>query len=256
MIKHLHGNIVVWLEKMGQLVKKRMAEGISVETKTSLSDLVTNVDKEIEENFINYIQTHYPNHSIIGEESFTNRQVDTKGYVWVIDPIDGTLNFVKEHKNFAIMLGLFVDGIGQLGYVYDVMADKLYYAIRGEGAFCNNQPLPRLSDDSLSHSLISMSSYFIDGENHRLDIAVKRAQGRRMIGSASHSMIALFNGHHHAYIASRLNVWDYMPALPIAEELGLRYVTWNGEDVPLWQATPLIIGTPLCVQEIVTSTNA
>ncbi|MBF0780320.1 MULTISPECIES: inositol monophosphatase family protein [unclassified Granulicatella] len=254
MIEKLHGDIVFWLQQMGTFVKSCMQENISVTTKTSLSDIVTNIDCEIEEKFIHYIHTHYPSHSVLGEESASHFKAYNQGYVWIIDPIDGTLNFVKEQKNFAIMIALYIDGVGQLGYIFDVMNDTLYYAIKGQGAYCNNHKLNKPDDLDLKHSLISLSSCFIVQEHSSpYRHVMTNAQGIRMIGSASHSMLAIFNNHYHAYISAKLRPWDFLAGLVIADELGIVYSTADGSPLPLWEPTSLVIGTPHIHHEIISS---
>ena len=71
------------------------------------------------------------------------------GVTWILDPIDGTMNFVHQKRNFAISLGIFVDGVGMLGYIYDVMGDDFYHAAKGEGAYFNDELLPELKPKPL-----------------------------------------------------------------------------------------------------------
>ncbi|WP_283779051.1 inositol monophosphatase family protein, partial [Lysinibacillus sp. D4B1_S16] len=60
---------------------------------------------------------------------------------WIIDPIDGTMNFVKQHRNFMISIGIFINGVDKLGYIFDVMREDLFYAIEGQGLWYNDSPL-------------------------------------------------------------------------------------------------------------------
>src|SRR5699024_7720009 len=108
-------------------------------------DLVTNVDKETEIFFYEQIKQYDSSFRVLGEEGFSDDITDLAGIVWLIDPIDGTMNFIHQKRNFFISIGIYENGIGKLGYIYDVVQDELYYAKSGEGAYFNNQKLPRLT---------------------------------------------------------------------------------------------------------------
>ena len=84
-----------WIMEAGNKIRHSFGESITVDTKSSRNDLVTNVDKEIEQFLISKIREQFPTHKIMGEEGFGDELTSMDGYVWLIDPIDGTLNFVK-----------------------------------------------------------------------------------------------------------------------------------------------------------------
>ena len=73
--------------------------------------------------------------------------------MWIIDPIDGTMNFVHQKRNFAISIGIFENGVGKIGLIYDVIHDELYHAIKGEGAYMNDILLPPLKDVEIEKPL-------------------------------------------------------------------------------------------------------
>ena len=118
------------LWRLDKKFRHSFGEPLKVDTKTSRNDLVTNVDKEIEQFFIAKIREQFPTHKIMGEEGFGDELTSMDGYVWLIDPIDGTLNFVKRQEDFGIMIALYKDGVGLLGYIYDVMRDRFVYGIK------------------------------------------------------------------------------------------------------------------------------
>ena len=113
----LHHRILVWMEQAAETLKYSLERELQVEEKKSPSDLVTEMDKATERFFINKIREYYPTHQIIGEEGQGDIVDDTKGTIWVIDPIDGTLNFVKAKNHFGIMIGIFEDGLPVAGYI-------------------------------------------------------------------------------------------------------------------------------------------
>ncbi|MET1138805.1 inositol monophosphatase family protein, partial [Bacillus subtilis] len=79
-----------------------------------------------------------------GEEGYGEELESDEGTIWIIDPIDGTMNFVHQQRNFAISICIIEDGVGQAGYIYDVIHNELYHALKGQGAFMNNIQLPKL----------------------------------------------------------------------------------------------------------------
>ena len=90
------------------------------------------MDKATENYIYDAILRNYPDHRVIGEEGHGHNMEDVKGVVWVVDPIDGTLNFVHQQEGFAISIGIYRDGKPYAGLVYDVMKDVLYHAKVGE----------------------------------------------------------------------------------------------------------------------------
>ena len=107
-----------------------MNDPLAIDTKSSANDLVTNVDRQNELVIRKRLAEIDPESRIVGEEESFHHQIDQNldGHVWIIDPIDATLNFVKQRDHFAIMLALYCDGQPTLGYIMDVMNRRLYHA--------------------------------------------------------------------------------------------------------------------------------
>src|SRR4051794_26248387 len=93
-----------WVMEAGDKIRDSFNKTLNIETKSNPNDLVTNIDKEIEQFFIDKIRQVYPNHRILGEEGFGDEISNLDGVVWIIDPIDGTMNFIHQQRNFAISL--------------------------------------------------------------------------------------------------------------------------------------------------------
>src|SRR5699024_8380305 len=112
------------------------------------------------------------------------------GCIWIIDPIDGTMNFVHQKRSFAISIGIYDDGIGEVGLILDVMSGVLYSAKKNEAAYKNNQKLPRLNENlkleetvlCLNHRWLLKNSLVNKEAMERL---VKRVRGTRTYGSAA-----------------------------------------------------------------------
>src|SRR4051812_43051939 len=96
-----------WVLEAGERIKSSFEETLNIQTKSSANDLVTNMDKEIEQFFIQKIKSIYPDHKILGEEGYGDQVEVLEGIVWMLDPIDGTMNFIHQQRNFAISLGIY-----------------------------------------------------------------------------------------------------------------------------------------------------
>ncbi|MCI0129760.1 inositol monophosphatase family protein [Vagococcus sp. CY53-2] len=218
--KQLMLQVKQWMEEAGQYIKDELKQVVTVEEKTNRSDLVTNVDKGTEAFLVKKINEAYPNDLIIGEEG-TGREVSsTKGRIWIIDPIDGTLNFVKQQENFCVMIGIFEDGNPLLGFIYDVMKNEFVYGGPSTGVYLNGTPLHAPEDSSLADGLLGCNvGMYSENYEHSREIA-SAAIGVRMLGCAGLDFLNVLRGTQNAYI-SNLAPWDFAAGTVLAEALGL-----------------------------------
>src|SRR5690554_6778389 len=126
-------NIKKWIKEISKVVLNNNNDEMEIEQKTKPNDLVTNMDKWVEKELVKKIRTAYPADRIVGEEGYGDTIDDLTGTVWFIDPIDGTLNFVLQNENFAMMLAVYENGMPVQSYVYDIVQDRLYSAIKDSG---------------------------------------------------------------------------------------------------------------------------
>jgi myo-inositol-1(or 4)-monophosphatase len=243
-----------WIKEAGARIRATFAQKLTVETKSHRNDLVTNVDRETERFFIENIKKTFPHHHVLGEEGFGDNITTLEGIVWIIDPIDGTMNFVHQQRNFAISIGVFENGVGMLGYVYDVVQDELYTARKGEGAFLNDKPLPPLEPVSISEALISLNATWVT-ENKRIDPSVlaplvKDVRGTRSYGSAALEMAYVAAGRLDAYITMRLSPWDFAGGLVLVQEAGGIVTNLYGEPLRLLERNSVFVSKPGLHEEI------
>ncbi len=231
MKEELATEVKAWVYEAGEFIKDKLNSPLIIAEKSGKADLVTNVDKETEAFYIAKIREHYPNDQILGEEGLGDEVTDFSGRVWVIDPIDGTLNFVKQHENFCTMLAVYEDGVGQLGFIYEVMKDELLWGGRGLGVYLNDKEISQVADLPLENGLVSINTQMFVKNLYHLQEACLETLGVRMIGCAGIGFKELIKGNQNAYI-SCLQPWDYAPGKVLADELGL--VTASFET-----ATPL-----------------
>lgn len=135
------------IRQAGQNAYQKMENDYQIDTKTNYTDLVTTIDRENEQLINDQLRKIDPDSQILSEEGFGDKQISNmQGHVWIVDPIDGTMNFVKQHNNFAVMLALYVDGQPMLGYILDVINNRLYHGRKGAGVYVNNQKIGQPAD--------------------------------------------------------------------------------------------------------------
>lgn len=244
-----------WVMEAGDKIRDSFTETLNIQTKSNPNDLVTNIDKEIEQFFINKIRKTFPNHRILGEEGFGDEVNNLDGVVWIIDPIDGTMNFIHQQRNFAISLGVYENGIGKIGIIYDVAHGELYHAITGKGAFMNDTELPPLNKVTVKESIIALNATWVM-ENHRIDHnllipLVKEARGTRSYGTAALEMVFVATGRVDAYISMRLSPWDVAAGSVIIEELGGVVTNLRGNKLDFLSKDSLLVAKPGLHQSII-----
>jgi myo-inositol-1(or 4)-monophosphatase len=235
-----------WVREAGENIRNSFESTLSIQYKSNPNDLVTNMDKEIEQFLIGKIQETYPEHRILGEEGYGDEVTSFDGVLWIIDPIDGTMNFVHQQRNFAISVGIYGEGIGYIGLIYDVVHNELYHAFKGEGAFMNDQRLPKLDKVNIEEAVIGINPVWVT-ENKRIDhniIApiVKKVRGARSYGSAALECAYVACGRLDAYLTMRLAPWDFAAGLILIEEVGGAASTLSGEKVDILTKNSFFVG--------------
>src|SRR5690625_233931 len=254
LIKQRDTLIKKWLKEAAEEIKEALKSELEVEIKTRKNDLVTQMDRQIEKNFVAKINEHFPEDLIVSEEGFGN-DVDVtdfeEGTVWFLDPIDGTLNFVLQNENYAIMLAVYEKGIGQQSYIYDVDRDRLYWAIKDNGVYCNDQLLPEIKNLSLEEGLFASNSMFLSNKQVNFNTEItKRAMGVRTIGSAGLESAELVKGSTIAYVSYGLKPWDIAPGLMMVQENGGVVTQFAGSPVNLFTGSLTIMATLTAQKEI------
>jgi myo-inositol-1(or 4)-monophosphatase len=139
---------------------------VEAETKQSNTDLVTRVDRESEHELVSAIRAARPNDEIIGEEG--TRISGGSNVRWILDPLDGTTNFIHRYPFHSVAVGVEVDGRNVAGVVYDTFRNQMYAGVVGEGATCDDKPIRVRNDSNLQDALIGTG--FLPDED------VRRAQ--------------------------------------------------------------------------------
>ncbi|MBQ3519386.1 MAG: inositol monophosphatase [Clostridia bacterium] len=211
-------------EIMRSAHKKDDVDGGIIE-KPGSANFVTAYDVRVQQVLMERLAAILPEAKFFAEEK-ENSGDDTKsGLCFVIDPIDGTTNFIHDYKSSAVSVGLLFDGKPVFGAVYDPYKDEMFTAHIGEGAFCNGQPI-HVSAHDLFHSLVCFgtSPYYKDelaDDAFALakDLFVNSSDIRRG-GSAAIDMCAVACGRMDVFFENRLSPWDYMASYVIITEAG------------------------------------
>lgn len=230
----------------GGIAKER--ESLDVEIKSGRNDLVTRVDRLVEDTIAQRLAdiTSYP---LLGEEG--HRAGSWDGRVWVLDPIDGTMNYVETRKDYAISLALCEDGIPVVAAVYDVERDLFYHAVRGEGAYCNGERLDFVSTDKGIADSIILTDVKEMLAMPRLMKCIQASRGHRRYGSAALECVDVAAGRAGAFVHMWVSPWDIAAAKLICEESGAIVTRLDSTPLDVRYKGSILAAMPLAHQELV-----
>ncbi|MBL7014286.1 MAG: inositol monophosphatase [Candidatus Marinimicrobia bacterium] len=207
------------------------------------TDLVTEIDRAAESIIISTIKDHFPSHSILAEES--GKQDQLSDVLWVIDPLDGTTNFVHGYPAFAVSIGVLIHGIPTIGVVVEMPTIKLYTAIKGKGAFVEGEPLSVSTTPELIQSLLVTGFGYEHGKNWNTNMDLfksftDKTQGVRRLGAAAVDMCHVACGKVDAYWEFDLSPWDSAAGIVIASEAGAKITRMDGGNYSIYDNQILI----------------
>lgn len=191
---------------------------------------VTYIDKEAEQKSIELLSALIPNSGFLAEEE-TVEYVKRK-YTWIIDPLDGTTNYVHRDKPYSVSIALMIDDVIVIGVVYDPVVDELFSAVKNEKAYLNNKPLKVTSKDILQNAYIGFGiPYHLDDKGEVIiqnAIRQFRKCSFRIKGSAAIEICDVACGRSDAYFHSSLSPWDVAAATLILETAGGKCTDFSG----------------------------
>lgn len=214
------------------IAEQRRSFGYHMVERKAVNDLVSNVDRGAERMIVDGLAKLLPDAGFIAEEGTASA---TSSRNWIIDPLDGTTNFVHGIPCYAVSIALEDRGIIQLGVVYEVARGECFYARRGGGAFMNDEPIRVSERRSLSESLIAtgfpvnnfsrLAPYFAC-----LETFMRTTHGVRRIGAAAADICYLACGRFEGFFEYNLNPWDVAAAALIVSEAGGTVTDFSGGD--------------------------
>ncbi|XP_034945788.1 inositol monophosphatase 1-like [Chelonus insularis] len=208
---------------------------ISIEAKKTIKekqgdwDLVTEYDQKIEDTIVGKLKQEFPNHKFIGEESTgANLPELTNDPTWIIDPIDGTMNFIHCFPHTCVVIGLAINKEVRIGIVYNPILEQLFTARKGRGAFLNGRPIKTSNIQDISKCLVCIEPGFLKVASlknkmfERIQLITKKTHGVRTLGSAAITLCYIALGAVEGYHIEGpgISTWDIAAASLIISEAG------------------------------------
>ena len=190
---------------------------------------------------------NHPQHSILGEEELA---ADTSAeHLWIIDPLDGTTNFVHDIPHFAVSVAYYRNGTAECGVICNPVRDDWYTAVQGNGAFHNGRAINVSHATEFNEVLISVGFYYDRGAIMEATLAAmrecyhKNVRGIRRLGTASLDLDQVATGQFGAYFEYELSLWDFTAGKLLVEEARGRVTTCRGDALPLNKSS-VLAGNP------------
>lgn len=220
--------------KAGEWIKSKKGSFTQLDTKYSIHDLVTEVDKGTERMIRNLIATHFPDHSFLGEEGVEPgpeasakalQEVSDAEYLWIVDPVDGTTNYVHGFPFYSVSIALAHRGQVIVGVVYDPVRDELFVAERGKGAYVHGSKMKVSPETSLKYSLIATGFpadhlVALPANLKEIQAIAPKVRNLRVSGSAALHLAYVAAGRLSGFWEHNLSSWDIAAGSLLVEEAG------------------------------------
>jgi myo-inositol-1(or 4)-monophosphatase len=218
----------------GAVQRERYETDFRIGTKSAAIDLVTDVDHACEALIVETLRRERPGDAVLAEEGGGRGPADA-AWRWVIDPLDGTMNYAHGYPRFCVSIGVERAGAAEVGVVYDPLLDELFAAVRGAGATLNGRPIRVSEETSISRALLATGFAYDVHRSHDDNVAnfarfVKVARGLRRDGSAALDLCYVAAGRFDGYWELKLHPWDVAAGGLIVREAGGRTSDFTGSD--------------------------
>lgn len=238
------GNVITrGFENRGDLLLEKKGE----------NDFVTKIDKEAEKAIIEKIQTSFPDHSFVGEEG---GKIDgNEEFTWIIDPLDGTTNFIKGIPHFAVSIALMHKGRLDQAVVFDPIRGELFTASKGAGAQLNGFRIRTSNAKDLTNTVLATAFPFKAKENtedavNRFKNIFMQSGDVRRCGSAALDLAYVAAGRYDGYWERGVQPWDTAAGELLVRESGGLVTDFSGGNDPLYKGE-IVAGSPRVVQQLV-----
>jgi len=217
----------------GDFIHERFGRIGSIERKKDKS-LVTDIDREAERLILDRIYKYEYSYGILAEETGTRK--GTGEYLWVIDPLDGTHNFIRGNTMYGVSIGLAYKGVPAAGVIYLPASDEMYTAEKGSGAFKNGRRISVSTYDSMDECTLLFDSGFHTKQRERMSALANLAPrffNVRMLGASSRNLTFLAEGKADALVEFDELPWDFAAGSVIITEAGGKMTGFGGKPVTL-----------------------
>ncbi len=237
-------------EQAARAAADLLAEGLtrtrtSVTMKSSSTDVVTEMDRAAEQLIVDRLLGTRPDDGVLGEEG--SARAGTSGVRWIIDPLDGTTNYVYRHPGVAVSIAAELAGVVVAGVVVDVLAGEVFRAVRGGGATRDHESISASDETDLRRALVATGfGYLPEQRRHQgrvVGVVLPQIRDIRRMGSAALDLCSVACGRVDAYYELSLSVWDYAAGALVAAEAGAIVADLDGrppERAPLLAAPPAL----------------
>jgi myo-inositol-1(or 4)-monophosphatase len=220
----------------GAIQRARYETALQIESKSRPIDLVTEVDRACEALIVSAIRRERPADDILAEEGGAHADSGAD-WRWVIDPLDGTVNFAHGYPCFSVSIGVLHRGVRTVGVVYEPLRDELFEAIRGQGARRNGKAIAVSQEARFGRALLATGFAYDVHDAERDNLApfarvAKSAGGIRRDGSAAIDLCYVACGRFEGYWELKLHAWDVAAGILIVEEAGGRVTDLRGGPPP------------------------
>ena len=233
-----------------------------VVTEKAPKDLVTDADLASQSAIRAVLQGAFADYRFVGEETEGSHRTEPAGDgasaaapCWIVDPLDGTVNYVHRLQSFAVSIALHAAGKMRLGVILDPVTDELFTAIDGEGAHCNGQPVAASGCRELSEALVACSFRAgikrDDPELSRFVRVLEQCRSLRRLGSCALNMCYVAAGRLDGYWATSVQVWDSAAGTVIAREAGAVLTAYDGGLLDDWHPRFCVSGSQSLHQQLV-----
>ena len=215
-------HLIEWSTHAGQMLNDGYGRAHQVRQK-SPTDVVTEIDQQVEDYLVGQIRAAFPDHSIVAEEGGETNTGSR--YTWQIDPLDGTVNYTHGLPFFSTSIAYLVDGVPQLGVVNDPQRGECFSAARGQGLFLNGEPAHVSANSTLLTALLGTGFPYdlLFGDDYSMDNYNRfamQSQGVRRLGSAALAITYVACGRLDGYWELKLSSWDIAAACLLVQEAG------------------------------------
>ncbi|EOS44068.1 hypothetical protein C809_03554 [Lachnospiraceae bacterium MD335] len=229
-------NIIHAVRACGTIILNADRTKSGIDEKAGHANFVTAYDKKVQSELQKRLLEILPEAVFVGEEEDVHASVKD-GYAFIVDPIDGTTNFIKDYHASAISVGLIKDAKRYMGVVYNPYLDEVYTAVKGKGAFLNGSPI-QVSRQPLENGIVifGTATYYEEYAKATFDMAYDyycKALDVRRSGSAALDLCNVAAGRAELFFELRLCPWDYAAGSLIVEEAGGVVTTIDGGELPL-----------------------
>lgn len=242
-LTELVNKICSLVRECGKVMLSADREKMAIDIKSGVADLVTEYDKGIQEQLQVGLKKLLPDAKFIGEEGSSDELTD-EGYAFIVDPIDGTTNFVKDYHMSAISVALLNGKEVVAGVVYNPYLDEAFYAIKGQGAFCNGKKIS-VSSQPIDKALVIFGSSPYDKSLFPKTIEVLseyfyKVLDIRRSGSAALDLCCIASGRADLFFELQISPWDFAAGKLLVEEAGGVVTTLEGAPLSFEGKTSIL----------------